>query len=222
MKRDRVKVVIIGCKGTAGNVIHQIIDAIENYKLNWEIAGICIDESAPGSFYTNIPILAGLKDIKRLVKNKSLSFIYALFKPSLMQKRFLLMESLNIPSERYVTFIHPSAYVSQYATIGKGNIIMSNSTIQSGVKTGNNNVINSNVTLEHDTVLGNFNFFAAGCSIGSETIIGNCNFFGLNSCLREKTIIGNNVFAGMGSVITDSFSDAMIYGVPARKTSNWN
>jgi sugar O-acyltransferase (sialic acid O-acetyltransferase NeuD family) len=221
MKKDRVRVVIIGCKGTAGNIIHQITDAIVNYDLNWEIAGICIDEPPPGSFYTNIKILEGLKDINRLIKKEALSFIFALFKPTEMRERFLLMESLNIPSEKLATFIHPKAYVSQYATLGKGNVIMSNSTVQSGVKIGNNNIINSNVTLEHDTNTGNFNFFAAGSSIGSETMIGNFNFFGLNSCLREKTTIGNCVFAGMGSVITESFSDAMIYGVPARKISDW-
>jgi sugar O-acyltransferase (sialic acid O-acetyltransferase NeuD family) len=216
------KIVVIGCKGTARNIIHQISDAIENHGLNWEIAGICIDEPAPGTFYLDIPILAGINDIEKLIRNESYSFIFALFKPEQMKGRYHLMQSLNIPANRYVNFIHPSSYVSSDTKLGRGNIILSNCSIQSGVNTGDNIIINSNVTIEHDSVIGDFNFFSAGSTIGSETNIGNYNFFGLNSSLKEKIRIGDNVFVGMGSVIIDNFSDSKIYGVPARKICDWN
>lgn len=216
------KVVIIGCKGTARNIIHQISDAINNHGLNWEISGICIDEPAPGTFYLNIPVLAGINDIEKLIENKSFSFIFALFKPEQMKSRYQLMQSMKIPADRYVNFIHPSSYVSSDTKLGRGNIILSNCSIQSGVNTGDNIIINSNVTIEHDSVIGDFNFFSAGSTIGSETNIGKFNFFGLNSSLREKIVIGDNVFVGMGSVIIDDFSNSKIYGVPARKICEWN
>jgi acetyltransferase EpsM len=218
---EPVKVVVIGCKGTARNIIFQISDAIKNHGLNWEIKGICIDDIKPGTFLSGIPILAGLDEIEKLINIESYSFIFALFKPEQMKARYQLMKSLNIPEDRYITFIHPSSYVSSDSKIGRGNIILSNCTIQSNVCTGDNIIINSNVAIEHDTIIGDFNFFSAGSTIGSEAVVGCYNFFGLNSSLREKTVIGDNVFAGMGSVILNNFSNSMIYGVPAKKVCDW-
>ena len=122
--------------------------------------------------------------------------------------------SFDIPRDRFTNFIHPLSYVSGNISIGRGNVILSNSSIQSGVTLGDYNIINSGVTIEHETSLGNGNFIAANACIGSKACIGNHCFVGLNSSVRENVSL-HNVFVGMHSLVLGNFSDCMIAGVPA-------
>lgn len=222
-KADSItRVVIIGCKGSAMNLIQQIKHAIDEFKLNWIIEGICIDEPLSGALVSGIPVLCGIKEIKKLLINEDYKFLFALYKPEKMTERADLLKSLMIPGHRFVNFIHPLAYVAPDIKLGFGNIILSNATIQSGVTIGNNNYINSSVVIEHDTIIGDSNFLAAGSTIGSEVAVGDCNFIGLNASVREKVRIGTSVYIGMGAAVLHDFSEAKIYGVPAKKTSQWS
>jgi sugar O-acyltransferase (sialic acid O-acetyltransferase NeuD family) len=209
-------VVVIGGVGTALNIIEQIIDSRNNHSLDFQLKGIVIDSFEKGSLISGTPVIGNTQDIKHFLKDETIRFIFALFKPDKMQERYHLMESLNIPMERFISFIHPLSYVSSTAVIGTGNVIMSNSTVQSNVSLGNFNIINSNVTIEHDSFIGSGNFLAAGTTIGSDVRIGNHCFFGLNSSVREHVVLGNNVFTGMHSAVLSNFDNVRIAGVPAR------
>lgn len=210
------KIVVIGSEGTARNIIEQISDAIHNHGYQAELAGIVIDTYKKGSLVAGIPVLGGTKETDTIKADKSLSFIFALFKPEKMTERLDLLMSLNIPVDSYINFIHPLSYVAESATVGKGNVVMSNSNVQSNVILGDFNIINTGVTIEHETVLGNGNFLAANSCLGSKVKIGCSCFIGINSSVRENVCLGDNVFVGMHSMVIEEFSDCRIRGIPAR------
>jgi sugar O-acyltransferase (sialic acid O-acetyltransferase NeuD family) len=218
MKSDKEeKVVIIGGVGTALNIIEQILDARALYSLPINLTGIILDSHEKGSRIHGITVVGGLEVIPTFLEDRSIKFLYALYKQDKMKERYHLMETLNIPLERYTNFVHPLSYVAGSLIMGKGNVILSNSTVQSNVIMGHLNIINSNVVIEHDTKIGNGNFFAAGSCVGSNVHINDHCFIGLNSTLRENIVLGNNVFVGMHSAVLTNFNNVVIAGVPAKQ-----
>ena len=210
------KLVIIGTEGTARNIIEQISDAIKSHGYHAEIAGVVIDIYPAGTLVAGYPVLGGTGDIGRIAGDKSLSFIFSLFKPEKMKERYELLMSYGIPAERFASFIHPLAYVADSVVMGRGNVVMSHSSVQSGVVMGDFNIINTGVTIEHETVLGNGNFIAANACIGSKVRIVNHCFIGLNSSVRENVKL-DNTFVGMHSLVLENYFSSVIAGVPAKR-----
>lgn len=210
------RIAVVGAIGTALNILYQIKDAIESYNYPAELAGIIIDDLQPGTKVGDFEIIGSSKDIQRFLKETDYRFIFCLYRLDKMVERFELFKSYKIPDDRLSNFIHPLAYISPDLQLGRGNVILSNSTVQSGVKIGDNNIINSNITIEHDTVIGCGNFLSANACIGAKVNIGNHCFIGLNSSVRENIRLDDNVFVGMHSLVLNDFSDVYVAGVPAK------
>jgi sugar O-acyltransferase (sialic acid O-acetyltransferase NeuD family) len=210
------KIVVIGAVGTAINIVYQIKDAILRHNYPAELEGIIIDDSKPGSSVREFPVIGSSKDIKRLIKNTNCRFIFCLYNMDKMKERYNLLQGYNIPHERLINFVHPLAFTSPDLQLGTGNVILSNSTIQAGVRLGDSNIINSNVTIEHDTSIGNGNFFSASVCVGAKVKIGNHCFIGLNTSIRENVIFNENVLVGMHSLVLNDFSNVSIAGIPAK------
>ena len=206
------KIVLIGGVGTAVNVIEQI----KKQENKDKIIGVVIDSFDIGSNISGVPVIGGLKDIQTLLKQKDVKFIFSLYKPDCMEERSNLLDSLNIPLERFTNIIHPSSYIAPSVKIGLGNVILPNTTIQSNVNIGNFNIINSNVTIEHETKLDNNNFIAANVVIGAKCHLRYHNFIGLNTAIREGVHL-NKVFVGMQSLVLNDFYGCKILGIPAKK-----
>ena len=211
------KIIIIGGLGTALNIAEAITDAIEKFNYQAELLGFAND-ILENKLIGDFPIVTSIAKIQELFIYDDIKFIYALYKPDLMLERTKMFEKLSIPPKLQINFIHPSAYISKSSSMGYGNVVLQNSTIQSSVSIGNNSIISSNCVIEHDSVIGNNNFVAAGSIIGSKVKIDNSCFVGLNSTIRENTSLATNTFLGMGSLLLDNTSQNEIwYGVPARK-----
>jgi acetyltransferase EpsM len=215
MKHNQnTRIVVIGAVGTALNIVEQIADASNNHAAPVKIEGIIIDTLEQGTSVAGFPVLGGLNRIPELLARDEISFIFAMYRPDLLKERYQLMTSLGIPQHRYATFIHPKTFVAASVKMGRGNVILSNSTINSNVTIGNMNIISSNVSIEHDTVIGNGNFFAAGSVAGARVKVGNHCFTGINASLREDVVI-DELFVGMHSLVLNSYSHCTVAGVPA-------
>ena len=113
--------------------------------------------------------------------------------------------------------IHKDAYVSPYATIGRGNFIGANATIAPKVTLGNFNFINRNCSVGHHTVMGNRNKTGPGVTICSLCKIADKNSFGANCTIIPELKITSGVEVGAGAVVTRDISESGLYvGVPAK------
>ena len=211
------KIIIIGGEGTAVNIAEALSDAINNYHYDAEFLGFAND-NIEKEYINGIPICTKITEINKYYQYNDVKFIYALYKPGFMRERAALLKKLAIPYDSMINFIHPLSYVSSSIKLGKGNVILANSTIQNNVILGMNNIINSNVAIEHETNLGNSNFVSAGVVLGSKVHLSNECFIGLNSSVRENVIIEDNVFIGMNSLLlSDCKENEIWYGVPAKR-----
>lgn len=218
------KVVIIGGKGSCVDIAEEIEDARLRFNLDIEVLGFAFDDPIYQNGINGWPVLCStIQAWSRYKDNPSVFFVFGMFRYDIAKERFALRNSYGIPIERYLTFVHPSAYVSRSAEIGAGTIIMSGVTIKNNVKIGTRNFINSGTNIDHDTVVGNDNFFAAHTCIGSAITIGDANFFGLNSSVRTPSVIGSYNQVGMCANVLNGVGDNMILvGNPAKRLIKHN
>lgn len=211
------KIIIIGGRGTAIVIADQINDAHIRYGEEIEVLGLALDDLSGGDKISGYPILCGIKELyKKYGQYDDIEFIYSLYRPDVMQERTRILYELNIPSQKFCNFIHPSVMLAKSAKIGYGNVLLANVVVNCNAVLGNFNTVNSGTLLGHDICIGNNNYFAGQVCVGSGLSIGNENFIGLNTSIRNGIAIGNNNIIGMASNITKNVDDnKVLYGNPA-------
>ncbi|MEA5127270.1 MAG: sialic acid O-acetyltransferase [Proteiniphilum sp.] len=212
------KIIVIGGIGTAIVIADQIYDAHKRFGADIEVMGLALDDLSHGPSINGYPILCPIREAYEKYKSfEDVKFIYSLYRPDLMRERSQLLYGLNIPSEKFINFIHPSVMLAKSARIGFGNVLLANVVVNCNVHLGNFNTVNSGTLLGHDIVVGNNNYFAGQVCVGSGLSIGNENFFGLNTSIRNGIGIGNNNIVGMSSNITKNVgNENILYGNPAQ------
>lgn len=212
------KVVIIGGKGTAVVIAEQIYDAQTRFGRDIEVLGFAFDDPAYSAGINGWPVLCGTREAYAKYKDdESVKFVFALYRSDLLEERIALRESLGIPMDRFLSFVHPTAYIAKSAHLGQGNIILANCAINCNAVLGNFNTMNTNAMIGHDTVLGNNNFIAAHTCIGSGLVIGNGNFTGLNCSIRNFVQMGDYNLIGMASNVVKNVTDhTTLVGNPAK------
>lgn len=212
-----MKIVLIGGRGTAIVIADQIFDAHQRYGMDVEVLGLALDDHSGGDEISGYPILCDIKDVyAKYEKYEDVKFIYQLYRPDVMRERAQILYDLNIPTNKFCNFIHPSVMVARSAKMGFGNVLLANAIVNCNAVIGNFNTVNSGTLLGHDIIVGNNNYFAGQVCVGSGLSIGNENFIGLNTSIRNGIKIGDNNIVGMASNITKDVSDNnVLYGNPA-------
>ena len=109
------KIIVLGGKGSAVVIAEQIYDA-QCKGENIELLGFAFDDPTFGKEINGFPLLCHTYEAyEKYERYSDVKFIYQLYRPDLMEVRIKLRESFGIPIERYATFVHPMATVTQSA-----------------------------------------------------------------------------------------------------------
>lgn len=141
----------------------------------------------------------------------------AIGSPAVVQK---VAESINNSNIDFPNLIAPTVTVfdANNYTIGKGNIICTNSLISCNVTIGNFNLLNGYITIGHDASIGSYNVIMPSVNISGGVLIGDRNFMGLQSAVIQYLKIGNDTRIGAGAIVMRNTKDGYLYvGVPAKK-----
>ena len=174
------------------------------------------------NFNNNRTLLSETKNImgsSRLIYNKKFrsNFKYAFVAISDPVKRLKLIDELENLEYKIPIIIHPTAWLSKSVSLGVGSIILSQSTIQTGVKGGKGLIINNSCSIDHDSFLGNGVHIAPGANIAGSVYIGDRSWIGIGASVIENIKIGSDVKIGANAAVIRNIPNSVTaVGVPAK------
>lgn len=114
--------------------------------------------------------------------------------------------------------IHPTAIVSEYATVEKGVQLLAGSIIQAFATISQNTIINTGVIIEHDCFVDSHVHIAPRTVLSGNVNIGTGTHIGAGATVIQGIHVGSKVLIGAGSVVVkDINNEQRVAGVPARE-----
>jgi sugar O-acyltransferase (sialic acid O-acetyltransferase NeuD family) len=192
---DRPALLLVGAGGHA----RACIDVVEQ-EARYAVAGLVGLASEVGSKVCGYPVLGTDDDLPQLMERHRLALISIgqIKTAELRERVFALVERKGgVPSP----IVSPRAYVSRYAQVGAGTIIMHGAIVNAGARVGRNCIINSLALVEHDTVIGDHCHVATSAALNSGVHVGDGSFIGSGATVRQSTRIGARCVIGMGQTV---------------------
>lgn len=208
MKKEIVKVVIIGCGGNSRDVC-EFIEDINEIEKKYEVVGF-LDDNETGS---NI-----IGDINSVHKFKrKCKFIFAIGSEKNYKFRHEIIRSIGLKQYDFISIIHPTAYISKSSKIGTGVIIYPNVTIHSNTVIDDFAWILSNTVVNHGSIIGENAIVCSGVNLLGDVKISSNTFIGSGTIINNYVKVGKYALVGSGSLVTKNIIDNTLnYGLPSR------
>lgn len=131
--------------------------------------------------------------------------------------RIRLQKKVIHSNGKLATLIAPTAYVSKYAEIGDGSIVMHKAFVDVGAKIGSGCIINTMANIAHNVTIGNFCHISTGVMVNGDSSVGDNAFIGSQAVVNNQITIAEDCFFAAGTVIQKNITVAGIYaGNPAK------
>lgn len=211
------KIVILGATGGCVDILDLInsINAQEQEPLFESVGFLDDKEDLWGRKILGVEVLGPFSKVKEY--QDVCLFITGIGSPYNFFKRADILTALEIPQEKWVTIVHPSAYVSPSAKIGNGTVIFQNAVVTTNVTIGSNVLILPNTVINHDSVIGNYTIITSSVSISGNVCIGCLCYIGAGTSIRQNVTIAPKSMIGMGSVVIQNVEEgSIVVGNPAR------
>ncbi|WPE17767.1 NeuD/PglB/VioB family sugar acetyltransferase [Candidatus Thioglobus autotrophicus] len=188
-------IILIG----GGGHCKAVIDVLEQ-EGRFNIIGIIDKPELLGKNVLGYPIIGNDSELNNLIKRceNVLITIGQIRSPLPRINLFdtVLKLGFTLPS-----VVSPRAYVSQYASIGKGSVIMHDVVVNAGAKIGDNCIINTKSIVEHGSNIGDHCHISTNAVINGDVVVGSGSFIGSSAVTKEGIRINDNFFAKAGSII---------------------
>ena len=222
----RNNIFICGSKSTALIVSN----ALNNYKkeLNLKFLNVNVSKknklkikyifdpfNKKPSFKTSAFFSNKLKDLKKFVTNSD--FFVTCIGLNNGKARYLISRELEKFSCKPLSIVNSSSFIDKTAKLGKGSIVMPNSTVHCYSKIGDYCILNTSSTIDHECKIGHGTHIMGGAYIAGKVTIGNFVTIGANSTILQNLKISDGAYIGAGSVVTKNVKkDEVVIGSPAK------
>lgn len=125
--------------------------------------------------------------------------------------------SLKLAGAHAATIIHPRAWVSPYASVGAGSVVMAAAVVNMDVRIGEAGIINTGATVDHDCWLDDAVHISPGAHLSGNVRVGAASWIGVGAAVRQGVVIGSGVLVGAGAVVVKPIPDGVtVVGNPAK------
>lgn len=201
--------------GGGGHCI-SCIDVIRSEN-KFEIIGILDMPDKIGNTILGIPIIGTDSDIPNLI-SKCKHFLITVGQIKSSAKRCQIYDFIKKHKGILPVIISARAYVSQFAIIEEGTIIMHNALINANSKIGKNCIINTGALIEHEVIIEDFCHVSTHAVVNGQAQVGKYSFLGSNSVIANNISLPDNIIVAAGSCILKTPKETGTYiGNPARK-----
>jgi sugar O-acyltransferase (sialic acid O-acetyltransferase NeuD family) len=119
--------------------------------------------------------------------------------------------------------IHPDAFLSKRASVGKGTVVMAGVRVNADVKIGKHCIVNTCASIDHDCVLEDFVHISPNATLSGDVRVGEGTHIGSGASVIQGIRIGKWCTIGAGAAVVRDIPDySTAVGCPAKviKTSN--
>ncbi len=147
--------------------------------------------------------------------NEEFDFILGIGDNTIRQK---VANLIKVKNRNLLNVIHPAASLSKKISLGDGNFIARNVSINPLVSIGNYCILNTGSVIEHECVLGDGVHIAPGAVLAGNVVVEDGSFIGANSFVKQGIHIGKNVIIGAGAIVLkDILDNKTVAGNPAKE-----
>ncbi len=182
-----------------GGHCKSVIDVIEQ-EGKFKIVGIIDQPELLGNEILSYKVIGNDDNLELLSKDYEYALIAVgqVSSPQLRIKLFTLAKKAGFS---FPSIISPRAYVSSYAVLEEGTIIMHDAVVNASACVGKNCIINTKAIIEHDVVIKNNCHVSTGAIVNGSAIIGEGTFVGSAATTKEAISVEANSFIKAGSVV---------------------
>ena len=188
-----VEILLVGAGGHAS----ACIDVVELTK-KFKVAGLIEKVNSEKKEYMGYQIVGTDVDLQKLRPryNNALISVGQIKSSDTRVRLYKLLKKIGF---KMPPIISPKAYVSKYAHVGEGSIVMHGAIVNANAKIGKNCIINSRALIEHEATIGDHCHIATGSIINGNVSVEDEVFIGSGVVTRNGIFIGakNNIGAGV-------------------------
>jgi len=205
------RVLIVGAGGFGREVLTYVRDVLGGAHPQTTMGFVDDDLKALDGYDTGASIVSTVRDYEPQPTD---GLIMALGAPrTKLSVAQLLMER----GARFLTLIHPTAYVGQRVTLGEGVVLCPMAGISCDVSIGDFVALNGYATLGHDVTVGE------GCTLSAHIDVTGCAqlgrgvFLGSHATVLPGVQVGDFATVGVGSAVIKRVKPGQtVIGVPAK------
>lgn len=212
----RTDVVIVGAGGFGREVLQYVRDAFATDP-SLRIKGF-LDDRPPdlGAFGLDLPVLGDTRTYALAPDDR---FVIAVGHPPL---RTALAERLAARGARFLTVVHPLAFVAASARIGAGCILAPFATVGAHASIGDHTVLTFYASVGHDALVGRSCALSPHAVTNGGSIIGDEVFLGAHAVVNPLQRVGDGAKVAAGAVVYRAVPPrTLAAGNPAKARPSW-
>jgi sugar O-acyltransferase (sialic acid O-acetyltransferase NeuD family) len=203
------KIILIG----GGGHCKSCIEVIHSQGV-YEIAGI-LDGALVAGNVLGYPVIGDDEMIGTLAAEGH-SFLITVGQIKNSGVRQKLFEKVRAAKGIFAKVVASTAYVSEFASVGEGTILMHGVFVNAGVKMGVNGIVNTKTLVEHDVVIGDHCHVSTGSIINGDCVVEDDCFIGSGAVIKQGIVITEKTIIGAGAVVVRNTEYEGVYaGNPA-------
>lgn len=154
---------------------------------------------------------------RKILSNNDVFVLAVPGSPVSFKDRKRAIDSLNVPINRFISVIHPSANIGRNVKIGVNVLIMPGVVLTSTAIVGDHVCILPNSVVHHDSSIGDYTLIGSNVVIAGGTNIGNNCYVGSGTNIINGITVGDFALIGLGSnVVKNVDTNSIIAGNPAK------
>jgi sugar O-acyltransferase (sialic acid O-acetyltransferase NeuD family) len=188
-------IVLIG----GGGHCRSCIDVIEK-EGRFSIRGILERPQNPEKEILGYPFIGTDDDIPQLVE-EGYNFVITIGQIGAAPARKKIFNLIKEFGGKLPVIKSPLAYISQYASIEAGTMVMHGVIVNASARIGFNNILNTNSLIEHDSRIGSHCHIATGAIVNGGVIIEDEVFLGSGAVTKQNSRIVSGTFVKANSIV---------------------
>ncbi len=133
------------------------------------------------------------------------------------QIRLRLLKSSGLPTDRWLTVVHPRSSVARSASLGPGTLVAALAVVGPCAHVDAGVIINHSAVVDHDCRVGAYTHVAPSASLGGGIQVGARVLIGAGARILPGVSIGDDAVIGAGAVVLTNVPPGQIWtGLPAR------